>query len=65
MHFEDGPQPKKMNQITKCQSISKCLFGVFNSPKKRTKTIQLEVKQNSYKGDRLRDSWLTGITRQL
>ena len=28
---------------TKGQLISKCLFGVFNSPKKRTKTIQLEV----------------------
>ena len=28
---------------TKGQIISKCLFGVFNSPKKRTKTIRLEV----------------------
>ena len=28
---------------TKGQLISKCLFGVFNSPKKRTKTIQLQV----------------------
>ena len=27
----------------KGQLISKCLFGVFNSPKKRTKTIRLEV----------------------
>ena len=27
----------------KGQLISKCLFGVFNPPKKRTKTIQLEV----------------------
>ena len=25
--------------------ISKCLFGVFNSPEKRTKTIWLEVPQ--------------------
>ena len=25
------------------QLISKCLFGVFNSPKKGTKTIRLEV----------------------
>ena len=25
------------------QLISKCLFGVFNYPKKREKTIQLEV----------------------
>ena len=29
--------------ITKGQLISKCLFGVFNPPKKRTKTIRLEV----------------------
>ena len=28
---------------SKGQLISKCLFGVFNSPKKRTKTIRLEV----------------------
>ena len=28
---------------TKGQLISKCLFGVFNSSKKRTKTILLEV----------------------
>ena len=27
----------------KGQLISTCLFGVFNSPKKRTKTIRLEV----------------------
>ena len=27
----------------KGQLISKCLFGVFNSSKKRTKTIRLEV----------------------
>ena len=27
----------------KGQLISKCLFGVLNSPKKRTKSIQLEV----------------------
>ena len=26
---------------TKGQLISKCLFGIFNSPKKRTKTIRL------------------------
>ena len=30
-------------RITKGQLISKCLFGVFNSSKKRTKTIRLEV----------------------
>ena len=28
---------------SKGQLISKCLFGVFNSPKKRMKTIRLEV----------------------
>ena len=28
---------------SKGQLISKCLFGVFNSPKKRKKTIRLEV----------------------
>ena len=33
----------KTLMITKGQFISKCLFGVFNSPKKRTKTIRLEV----------------------
>ena len=27
----------------KGQLVSKCLFGAFNSPKKRTKTIRLEV----------------------
>ena len=31
------------NAMHKGQLISKCLFGVFNSPKKRTKTIRLEV----------------------
>ena len=30
-------------KLTKGQLISKCLLGVFNSPKKRTKTIRLEV----------------------
>ena len=29
--------------LAKVQLISKCLFGVFNSPKKRTKSIRLEV----------------------
>ena len=29
--------------MVKGQLISKCCFGVFNSPKKRTKTILLEV----------------------
>ena len=29
--------------IFKGQLISKCLFGVFNSPIKQTKTIRLEV----------------------
>ena len=27
----------------KGQLISKCLFGIFNSPKKRTKLVRLEV----------------------
>ena len=31
------------NENTKGQLISKCLFCFFNSPKKRTKTIRLEV----------------------
>ena len=39
-----------LKTVLKGQLISKCLFGVFN-------------KQKSYKGDRLHDSWLTGITR--
>ena len=30
---------------TKAQIISKCLFGIFNSPKIRTKTIRPEVPQ--------------------
>ena len=34
-------------QLTKGQLISKCLFGVFDSPKIRTKTIWLEVPQYS------------------
>ena len=32
-----------IKRLPKGQSISKCLFGVFNLPKKQTKTIQLEV----------------------
>ena len=45
----------ELNEFAECQQgceetfpkgqlISKCIFGVFNSSKKRTKTIQLEVK---------------------
>ena len=34
---------REILERTKGQLISKCLFGVFNSPKKRTKTIRLEV----------------------
>ena len=29
--------------LAKGQLISKCLFVVFNSPKKQTKTIRLEI----------------------
>ena len=29
--------------LAKGQLISKCLFGIFNSPKKRTKIIRLQV----------------------
>ena len=32
------------NIAAKGQLISKCLFGVFNSPKKRTKKIRFEVQ---------------------
>ena len=32
-----------LTMVPKGQLISKCLFGVFNSSKKRTKTIQFEV----------------------
>ena len=35
--------PMKAAAAAKDQLISKCIFGVFNSPKKQTKTIQLEV----------------------
>ena len=36
-------------ELSKGQLISKCLFGVFNSPKKQTKTIQLEVPNSKVK----------------
>ena len=32
----------------KGQLISKCLFGVFNSPNKRTKTIRLVIQSNFF-----------------
>ena len=35
-------------QAAKGQLISKCHFGVFNSPKKRTKTIRLEVYSSKF-----------------
>ena len=38
-----APDLKINNLCAKGQLISKCLFGVFNSPKKPTKTIRLEV----------------------
>ena len=34
---------EKLSTFYLFQLISKCLFGVFNSPKKRMKTIQFEV----------------------
>ena len=33
----------RMPALAKGQLISKCLFGVFKSPNKQTKTIQLEI----------------------
>ena len=39
----EGEEETKYLEQVKGQLISKCLFGVFNSPKKRTKTIRLEV----------------------
>ena len=50
-HFVFNENQKKKWQINtilelyqpKDQLISKCLFGVLNSPKKQTKTIRLEV----------------------
>ena len=48
---------KISSEATKGQLISKCLFGVFNSPKKQTKTILLEVphySDNSIKSTVLR-----------
>ena len=45
---QDVTQDKIADQIednfAKGQLILKCLFGVFNSPKKQTKTIRLEVQ---------------------
>ena len=41
--------------FTKGHLISKCLSGVFNFPKKRTKTIRLEVLFRSFFG-RIEDS---------
>ena len=45
---EDGQEESELTSMNnsdsaKGQLISKCLFGTFNSPKKRTKTIRLEV----------------------
>ena len=39
-YFENVREPG----TSKGQLISKCLFGFFNSPIKRTKTIRLEVQ---------------------
>ena len=38
-----GRNPIRKNCVCKGQLISKGLFGVFNSPKKPTKTSKLEV----------------------
>ena len=44
-HAVRAVQPTRLlllkNYCTKGQLISKCLFGIFNSPEKRTKKIQL------------------------
>ena len=47
--IEDTKKPFRNYLTFKCQLISKCLFGVFNSLKKRTKTIRLEVTYHSSK----------------
>ena len=35
--------------LCKGQLISKCLFGIFNFPKKRTKKIQLKTPKGHFK----------------
>ena len=35
---------RALNKEAKGQIISKCLFGVLNSSKKRTKTIRLKLR---------------------
>ena len=35
------------SEIPKGQIISKCLFGIFNSPKKRTKKINFATREPS------------------
>ena len=46
-YFMDGPHWGRLNHtnfpFAKGQLISKCLFGAFNSPKKRKKSIRLKV----------------------
>ena len=37
-----------IHTLGKGQLISKCLFGVFNSSKTRTKTIRLEVTRSNF-----------------
>ena len=39
-----GHKTKKLKTPSKGQLISKSLFSVFNSPKKRMKTIRIEVQ---------------------
>ena len=41
----EASQENQTSNVTKGQLISKCLFVVFNSPKKRAKTIRLEVPE--------------------
>ena len=45
--YENKPQfggAETANHLAKGQLILKCLSGVFNSPKNRTKTIRVEVQ---------------------
>ena len=66
IYFDNlGFKPDFTKQIP--QILAKILNVTFSikailTPEHRIKKC-VESKQNSYKGDRLRDSWLTGITR--
>ena len=57
--YENKPQfggAETANHLAKGQLILKCLSGVFNSPKKRTKTIRLEVPIFSFVFGRIEDT---------